>query len=420
MLDLKLFQNNPKEIKEKLLLRGVKEEVITEINKLAQKRSKIMTQLQTLEAKRNKLSKEVGYLKIKNKSIDSLIQEVAFLKKIIEQVKKEEININQKIIKEIMQLPNLYLDDTPKGKSEVDNIVIDEQIIGRKKVTNIIPHYEIGVKLGIVDFERTVKMSGARYWSYKGQGAKLVRALENFMLDQHIARGYEEIRPPVILKEEMFKNSGHLPKFEKDLFKIDKQNSYLIPTAETVLINYHHNQIIDLTKPKSYTAFTSCFRKEAGAGGKDMRGLIRGHQFNKVELVKFCQAKDLNQSFTNMISDVAHILNLLAIPYRQIRLCIGDLGFAAEKTIDFEIWIPSEKKYREVSSVSSTGNFQGRRAKIRYRENNKETKYAYALNGSGLAIDRVVAAILENYQNSDGTITIPEPLVKYMGIKIIK
>ena len=421
MINLKTIINDTDFVKNKLKTRNFDITLIDEIIKLSKDRSFFMTSLQNLESERNKLSKLIGRLKSQGEETKDTLTKVGKIKKNIEEVKIKEVKINKDIKSILLLIPNIPSINTPIGKNENENILIKEHSdLGRKKVLNVKPHYEIAVNLDIVDFKKGVKLSGSRFWCYKGLGSKLIRSLENFMLDVHVKKGYIEWRLPVLVKEDMLQGTGQLPKFKEDLFKIKNENLYLIPTAEVPLTNLHNGEILDLSLPILYTAFTPCFRAEAGSGGKDMKGLIRSHQFNKVELVKFVSKKDLQKEFQKTIQDAKHIIELLKIPYRELQLCSGDIGFSAEETIDLEIWIPSEEKYREVSSISSFNDFQARRASIRYKNKDNKNEYAYTINGSGLAIDRVVASILENYQNEDGTISIPDVLIPYMGIDIIK
>ena len=421
MLDLKRIINETEIVKGRLNSRGFDVLQIDRVVELSKIRSKVMTEMQSLEAERNFLSKSIGKLKSSGEDVTDILEKVANIKSGIEAIKSKESLINNDIRDILLYIPNIPSDDTPVGADESKNVLIEEHPnLGRGKINGIKPHYEIAQELDIVDFERAVKLSGARFWAYKGLGSKLVRALENYMLDKHVARGYTEWRPPVIVKDNIMEGTGQLPKFGDDLFKLEGLNSYLIPTAEVPLTNLHNDEILSLKSPIAYTAFTPCFRAEAGSGGKDMKGLIRAHQFNKVELVKFVSKENLVQEFKNTLRDAKEILEDLKLPYQELLLCTGDIGFSAEKTIDLEVWIPSENRYREISSISSFGDFQGRRASIRYKDVDGRNVPAYTINGSALAIDRTVAAILENYQNDDGSITIPDVLVKYMGTKLIK
>ena len=421
MLDLKAIIKDSKMVKERLSTRGFDISLIDDILKLSEIRTDVMIKMQNLEATRNKLSKEIGILKSNGESAEHIFTEVANIKIQIDEIKEQENSVNETIREKLLYIPNLPKDDVPIGKDDSENVLINEHpTLGRGLVTNVKPHYDIAVDLDIVDFERAVKLSGSRFWAYKGAGSRLVRALENYMLDKHTSKGYIEWRPPVIVKSNILEGTGQLPKFHEDLFKLEGKEMYLIPTAEVPLTNLHNNEIIDLTNPIAYTAFTPCFRAEAGSGGKDMRGLIRAHQFNKVELVKFVSEKDLNIEFNKTLEDAKEILEDLELPYRELMLCSGDLGFSSEKTIDLEVWIPSENRYRETSSVSSFGDYQGRRASIRYKNVDGNNQPAFTINGSGVAIDRVIASILEVYQNADGSITVPKVLIPYMQMDVIK
>ena len=420
MLDLKKIINDFESTKAGLAKRNFDLKILDEILELSKIRSEVMTNLQNLEAQRNSISKEIGILKSQGKDASQVLNNVANIKEQIETIKTKEVEVNNKINDLILLVPNIPSDNVPEGKDDSENVEINKRIIGRGLVDGVKAHYDIATDLDIVDFERAVKLSGARFWAYKNAGSRLVRALENFMLDTHTSNGYEEWRPPVLVKPEIMQGTGQLPKFADDLFKIEGRDLYLVPTAEVPITNLYAGEIIDLSKPIACTAFTPCFRAEAGSGGKDMRGLIRAHQFNKVELVKFVSHKDLREEFKKTVEDAKGILEALELPYRELLLCGGDVGFSSEETIDLEVWIPSEQKFREISSVSTFSDFQGRRAGIRYKNEEGKNVPACTINGSGLAIDRTVAAILENYQNADGTITVPKVLIKYMGIDLIK
>ena len=372
--------------------------------------------LEKLLAKKNELSQEIGIQKRNKKNPEKLINEVNLLKEEIDKIElKADKSIN-KVNELVLQIPNIPYDDVPIGHSDLDNVVIKEHAtLGRGLVKNVEPHYDIATKLDIIDFSRAVKLAQTRFVLYKKEGAALIRALENFMLDTHIKNGYEEIMPPHIVNSKMLYGTGQLPKFKEDLFKLEGNDLWLIPTAEVPVTNYHYDEILDLSKPKKYVAYTKCFRSEAGSGGRDTRGIIRQHEFHKVELVKVVKQEDGMTEWEKMVNDAKNILELLEIPYREVMLSTGDIGFSSAKTIDLELWIPSEEKYRETSSISICNDFQARRAKIRYRNDEGKTTYAFTMNGSGLAIDRVMAAILENYQNKDGSISIPKVLIPYMN-----
>lgn len=415
MLDLKYILNNKNYIIKKLSTRNYDISNIEKIVKLIEKRNQLIFKLEKLLAKKNELSQEIGIQKRNKKNPEKLINEVNLLKEEIDKIElKADKSIN-KVNELVLQIPNIPYDDVPIGHSDLDNVVIKEHAtLGRGLVKNVEPHYDIATKLDIIDFSRAVKLAQTRFVLYKKEGAALIRALENFMLDTHIKNGYEEIMPPHIVNSKMLYGTGQLPKFKEDLFKLEGNDLWLIPTAEVPVTNYHYDEILDLSKPKKYVAYTKCFRSEAGSGGRDTRGIIRQHEFHKVELVKVVKQEDGITEWEKMVNDAKNILELLEIPYREVMLSTGDIGFSSAKTIDLELWIPSEEKYRETSSISICNDFQARRAKIRYRNDEGKTTYAFTMNGSGLAIDRVMAAILENYQNSDGSISIPKVLIPYM------
>ena len=416
MLDLKYILNNKNYIIKKLSTRNYDISNIEKIVKLIEKRNQLIFKLEKLLAKKNELSQEIGIQKRNKKNPEKLINEVNLLKEEIDQIElKADKSIN-KVNELVLQIPNIPYDDVPIGHSDLDNVVIKEHAtLGRGLVKNVEPHYDIATKLDIIDFSRAVKLAQTRFVLYKKEGAALIRALENFMLDTHIKNGYEEIMPPHIVNSKMLYGTGQLPKFKEDLFKLEGNDLWLIPTAEVPVTNYHYDEILDLSKPKKYVAYTKCFRSEAGSGGRDTRGIIRQHEFHKVELVKVVKQEDGMTEWKKMVNDAKNILELLEIPYREVMLSTGDIGFSSAKTIDLELWIPSEEKYRETSSISICNDFQARRAKIRYRNDEGKTTYAFTMNGSGLAIDRVMAAILENYQNKDGSIDIPKVLIPYMN-----
>ncbi|NQZ29514.1 MAG: serine--tRNA ligase [Mycoplasmatales bacterium] len=422
MLDLRKILENSQEVKNKLETRGFDTKKIDELVGLGEQRSELMTKLEALQAQRNATSKKIGIAKRNKEDVTGIMEEVANIKADIESLEEHTRKVNQMVEDLLLSIPNLPSNDSPIGSDEEQNEVMETNPeLGRGHVTGVKPHYEIAEELDLVDFERAVKISGTRFVAYKGYGARLVRALKDFMLDTHTEKnGYTEFVPPVIVNTKSLIGTGQLPKFSEDLFKIDKEDKWLIPTAEVPLTNIYSGEIIDLETPKSVTAYTLCFRSEAGSTGRDTRGLIRMHQFNKVELVKFIKPEDEEKEFNKLLNDAEGILKALELPYQTLSLCTGDIGFSAKRTIDLEVWMPSENKYREISSVSNFGDYQARRAMIRYKDKNNKTQYASTLNGSGIAIDRCIAAILENYQNEDGTITVPTVLQKYMGIEIIK
>lgn len=416
MLDLKIIMNNLQVVKQKIQTRGNDAKIIEEIAVLGAKRSKIMTKIQEKRAKRNFYSSQIGINKKNEQKTTELMAEVNAVNDEIDRMKNEELQINDIIINKMSLIPNLPNDNVPIGKNEDNNVVIAEYAnLGNGKINVKKSHDQIAIDLKMVDFTRSVKMSGTRFWSYTGLGAKLLRALIAFMIDEHLNRGYQEISPPLIVKAFASFGVGQLPKFQNDLFKIADEDSYLISTGEVPLTNFYRDEIVNLSAPIKMTAYTPCFRQEAGSGGKDTKGLIRGHQFHKVELVQLVNHQQAQAAFAQTVSDAENILQKLKLPYRKLQLCTGDLGFAASETIDLEVWIPSQKCYREISSISIFNEFQSRRLKIRYKDEKNQSNYAITINGSGLALDRTIAAILENYQNEDNSITVPEVLRPYLN-----
>ncbi|MHA3786231.1 serine--tRNA ligase [Mycoplasma sp. Z244C] len=421
MLNLKYVLNNEEKVRKNLLNRGFDIKIYDEFVSLAKQRGQMMNQAQMKKAELGKLSKEFGSLKNQPEALKELKDQIAKIKVEENELTTQADSLNSRIEELILQIPNETLPEVPVGADEDENVVLAEHPnLGRGLVRGVLPHYEVAKNLDIIDFERAVKLSGSRSVVYKNAGSKLVRALINFMLNLHTSKGYNEYNTPVIVKEKMLYGTGQLPKFKEDLYKIDGADEYLIPTAEVTLTNIYNNEIVDLSTPFRATGYTECFRSEAGSSGKDTRGILRQHEFKKIELVKVTNEKDAIKEFEAMLEDAKDVLEKLEIPYRELLLCTGDLGFSSRKTIDLELWLPSEERYRETSSVSYMGDFQARRAMIRYRDEDGKTQYAHTMNGSGLAVDRVIAAILEIYQNEDGSITVPKVLVPYMGMEVIK
>ncbi|EGV00475.1 seryl-tRNA synthetase [Mycoplasmopsis columbina SF7] len=423
MLNLKYLLDNENYVRDLFNTRKVDLSQLNRLFEIAKLRGKLMFDAQQKKAELSAYSKQFAQLKNNPNELEKLKTKIAEVKKehlaLEEEAKKFDEEVNDLLIR----IPNLPLDEVPLGLDENQNKVLNvRDKLGRGLVAkNIKPHYQIASELGLFDIERAVKLSGSRFVIYKNNGAKLVRAIKNFLLDLHAKNNYQELEMPVLVKPNIMFGTGQLPKFKEDLFYLDKEDLYLIPTAEVPVTNIFNNEIVDLSIPQRFTAYTECFRSEAGSGGKDTKGIIRLHQFKKVELVKITNEKDALGEFEQMLEQAKLVLEELELPYRELLLCRGDLGFSARKTIDLEVWLPSEIKFREISSASYMGDFQARRAMIRYRDENGETKYAHTMNASGLAIDRLVAAILENYQNEDGTITVPTKLIPYMnGQTIIK
>lgn len=421
MLNIKDVLDKTDELRKALEKRNIDLKTFDKLVQEAKKRGKIMFDAQKKRSELSNLSKQFAINKNDKEKLNKLKTKAADLKKSVSLLEKKAKKIDDKVHELLITIPNIPLSTVPKGKDENENIVSKTHSdLGRGLISGVLPHYEIAKELDILDLERAAKLSGSRFVIYKNEGAKLTRALQNFMLDLHTKNGYEEYAVPVLVKPEILFGTGQLPKFKEDLFAMEGEKLFLIPTAEVPLTNLYNNEIIDLSKPVRLTGFTECFRSEAGSGGKDMKGIIRNHQFKKVELVKITSKEDSEKEFNQMLEQAKLVLEELELPYRELMLCTGDLGFSARSTVDLEVWLPSEIKYREISSVSYMGDFQARRAMIRYRDAKGEVQYAHTMNGSALAIDRLVAAILENYQNKDGTITIPKKLVPYMGIEKIE
>ncbi|MHA0312152.1 serine--tRNA ligase [Mesomycoplasma ovipneumoniae] len=413
-MDIRLILNNKSFVEKKLSDRGFDISIIADLYQKAQKRNSLRQEIDELLAQKNKTSKQIGLYVRENKDAEDLKNQVNQIKDKLANLETEWQELDDWVSQKILEVPNLPDDSVPFGNSELDNQVIYHWGQPKKIDPKIKPHYEFGKSKDILDFKRAVKISGNRFVIYKNLAAKLVRALINFMIDTHVNSGYQEIIPNTLVLENSLYGTGQLPKFAEDLYSLKNSDLWLIPTAEVPLTNYYQDEIIDLEKPISLVGYSKCYRSEAGSGGKDTRGLIRLHEFHKVELVKITNETDGMKEFDNVVQDAAKILKLLNIPYRAVLLCTGDLGFSSKKTIDLEAWLPSEQTYREVSSISYCGDFQARRAKIRYRDE-KNNLYAHTINGSGLAIDRIVAILLEQNQNPDGSWTIPEVLKPYFN-----
>lgn len=423
MLDLKLIRTNPDQVRTGLAKRGA-EGLVDELLRLDRERRENLTKVEALKNKRNVVSKEVGRLKAAKVDATNLINE---MKEVNEEIKRlDEVvrTLEEEINRILYTLPNLPQEDVPVGSDDQTNVEIRRWGTPRTFGFEPKPHWEIGEELEILDFERGAKISGARFTVLKGLGARLERALVNFMLDLHINKhGYTEIFPPFLVNRDCMVGTGQLPKFEEDMFKVTTGDYYLIPTAEVPVTNLHREEILEAASlPKKYVAYTACFRAEAGSAGRDTRGLIRQHQFNKVELVKLTTPEDSYREHESLVHDAEEVLQLLNLPYRVMLLSSGDMGFSASKCYDLEVWLPSFGVYREISSCSNFEAFQARRANLRFRrEPDAKPEFVHTLNGSGLAVGRTLAAIIENYQQADGSVAIPEVLVPYMGgITVIK
>lgn len=417
MLDLKYIRENSDEVKKFLKARNsdFDLDVVLDLDK---KRREILGEVEALKNKRNESSTLIGKLKREKKDASELLKEMQTIGDSIKSLDENLAKVEEKLNYLLYRIPNKLHSSVPFGKDEDENVEVRRWGTPRKFDFPIKTHDELGVALDILDFERGSKLAGSRFTVYKKQAARLERALINFMLDTHTNEHvFTEIMTPQMAKREIMTGTGQLPKFEDDMYKIEGEELFLIPTAEVTLTNLFNQEILEEDElPKYICGFTACFRKEAGAGGKDLKGLIRQHQFNKVEMVKIAHPKNSYEELEHMVNCAEHILQKLNLPYRVITLCSGDLGFSAAKTYDIEVWVPSQNKYREISSCSNTEDFQARRAMIKYRaKDDKKSYFVHTLNGSGLAVGRTVVAIMENYQQEDGSIVIPDALVPYMG-----
>jgi seryl-tRNA synthetase len=422
MLDIQLIRDKPDFVKERLSTRGGDHYLLVDrILLLDQERRSILRELESLRSERNRVSKEIGTMK--KRSLDTSDLE-AQVKKIRESVEKLEAKLSlvEKQMKEVMlRLPNIPHESVPIGEDEKDNLEVRRYGTPRDFNFEPKPHWEIGEKLDILDFERGAKLSGSRFTVLKNVGAKLERALINFMLDMHAKKGYVEVLPPHLVKPEVLEGTGQLPKFEEELYRCERDNLYLIPTAEVPLTNLFRDEILREDQLPIYLmSYTPCYRREAGAYGKDIRGIIRQHQFNKVELVKIVKPEDSYQELEKLTQDAEDVLRALELPYRVVLLCSGDLGFSSAKTYDIEVWFPSQGRYREVSSCSNCEDFQARRINTRFKDTQGRNRYVHTLNGSGLAVGRTMAAILENYQREDGSVVVPHALRDYLKLDIIR
>ncbi len=416
MIDLKLLEKDFENTVKKLKRKKIDEKTLEEIKNLFETKKNIKKELEFFQNKRNTLSKQIGFLmkEGKKEEAEKLKNKVTSLKKEMEKIESKLKEIENNLYSKALNIPNIPDEDVPVGDDENDNVEIKRVGEIPKFDFEIKSHDELGEKLNWLDFKRGVKLAKSRFTVLKKEAAKLERALINFFLDHNKEWGFEEVYVPFIVNEETMTGTGQLPKFKEDLFKIENEDLYLIPTAEVPLTNLFRNEIIEnLDKPIKLTAYTPCFRKEAGSYGKDTKGIIRQHQFDKVELVAITKPKESDKMFEEMVECASSALEKLELPFRQVMLCTGDLGFSAAKTIDLEVWIPSQNRYREISSISNTRDFQARRAKIRYKEG-KKNKLVHTLNGSSLAVGRTLVAIMENYQTKEGKIKIPKILEKYL------
>ena len=417
MLDLKIIRENPEAVKTRLKRRGGDFKELDELLKPEEDRRLALQESESLKNKKKKLSAEVGQLKQKGEDASELMEDVKTINVSIKELDDKIQMLEQKVQETLLGIPNIPDDAIPDGADENDNRMVGDW--GTKPELSFKPknHVEIGEQLGLIDLKRAAKISGARFAVYKGQGAELLRALINFMIDvQTRENGYEELYPPFLVNKESMQGTGQLPKFEEELFATRDDPLYLIPTAEVPVTNFHRDEILESESlPICYAAYTPCFRREAGSYGKDTQGLIRQHQFDKVELVKFCRPEQSADELKKLVGNAESILEKLNLHYRVVELCAGDLGFSAAKTYDLEVWLPSQDTYREISSCSSFTDYQARRARIRCKNRTGgKPEFVHTLNGSGLAAGRLFVAVLENYQQEDGTVVVPEALRPYM------
>ena len=416
MLDLKFVRENIETVQENLDRRHTTGDLASFV-KFYDERRAIIQEVEQLKAVRNAVTAEISQLKRNKENADDKIAEMQRVGDEIGALDNKLREVESELQQVALMLPNMCDASVPVGADENENIEQRRWGAPRSFDFNVKAHWDLGESLGILDFERAAKESGARFTIYKGIGARLERALINFMLDMHGSAGYTEMMTPYIVTRETLTNTGQLPKFAEDMYKVEGENYFLIPTAEVTLTNYHANEILSADElPKYYTAFTACFRAEAGSAGRDTRGLIRQHQFNKVELVKFAKPEESFAELETLTAQAESILQVLELPHRVITLCTGDMGFGSAKTYDIEVWMPSQGVYREISSCSNMTDFQARRGNIKFRREQKgKPEFVHTLNGSGLAVGRTVAAILENNQEADGSVRIPTALQPYMG-----
>lgn len=422
MLDIKRIRENTKEIKEALNNRNENlSDTIDKLLALDDERKQLLQKKEALRAEQNKISKEIPLKKKNGEDVSETLQEMSKLKEEIKVDDEKLSKIEEKIKNNILLIPNIPDKSVPLGKDDTENIEIKKHLVPTEFNFEPKAHWDIGKNLNILDPETAAKVSGARYHFYRGDGSRLERAIINFFLDVHTENGYTEIFPPFMVNRASMTGTGQLPKFEEDAYKTT-DDMFLIPTAEVPVTNMYRDEIIrGLDEPLKYCAYSACFRAEAGSAGRDTRGLIRQHQFNKVELVNFVKPEDSYNALEELLQEAEKVLQLLKLPYRVVNLSTGDLGFSSAKTYDIEVWMPSYNRYVEISSCSNFEDFQARRANIRFkREESSKPEFVHTLNGSGVAVGRTVAAVLENFQNKDGSVNIPEPLQGFMKKTILK
>ncbi|MEO1941656.1 MAG: serine--tRNA ligase [Campylobacterales bacterium] len=415
MIDLRELERNFEEISKGLKRRGVEERLLLEVRELFEERRRLIRKIEQLKQERNRLSKEIGKLfrEGKREGGELLRGRVTELKVKIEELERLLKGVEERLEEKGLQIPNIPDPDVPVGQDESENRILE--VVGEPPQFPFPPksHDQLGEELGWLDFRRGVKLAKSRFVVMRGEAARLERGLINFFLDHNRSFGYQEVALPYLTNRESLIGTGQFPKFEEEIFAIERDNLYLIPTAEVPLVNLFRDEILELEEPIRLTAYTPCFRREAGSYGQDVKGMIRQHQFDKVEIVAITKPEESDAIFEEMVEVASSLLEKLGLPYRKVMLCTGDLGFSAAKTIDLEVWLPSQRRYREISSISNTREFQARRAKIRYRTK-KGNRFVHTLNGSSLAVGRTLVALMENYQQPDGTIKIPKVLKQYL------
>ncbi|MCP8714618.1 serine--tRNA ligase [Staphylococcus arlettae] len=422
MLDIKLFRTEPDLVKAKVSKRGMDAQVVDDVLALDEQRRQLIGEAEQMKAERNKVSGEIAQKKRNKENADDVIAEMRDLGDKIKASDEQLTKVDKSLTDTLSRIPNLIHDDVPEGASDEENVELKRWGTPRTFDFEAKAHWDLVEELKMVDFERAAKVSGARFVFLTGEGAQLERALMNYMVTKHTTQhGYTEMMVPQLVNADSMYGTGQLPKFEEDLFKVEQEGLYTIPTAEVPLTNYYRNEVIapDVL-PAKFTAQSACYRSEAGSAGRDTRGLIRLHQFDKVEMVRFEKPEDSWAALEEMTNHAEAILEELELPYRRVILCTGDIGFGSSKTYDIEVWLPSYDDYKEISSCSNITDFQARRSNIRFkRDKTAKPELAHTLNGSGLAVGRTFAAIVENYQNADGSVTIPEALVPFMGGKTV-
>lgn len=420
MLDLKYVRNNPDEVRHALVNKGVAVD-LDRVLELDKERRQTLSEVEQLKARRNEVSKQVGVLKKQGQDAGAIIAEMGAIGDRIKALDERSRQVEEELQALMYTLPNIPSPEAPVGKDENDNVEVFRWGTPRQFAFSAKPHWEIGDGLDGLDFERAAKVTGSRFAFMKGGVARLHRALVTFFLEHHLANGYREVLPPVIINTASYYGSGQFPKFKEDVFSLQGTDYHLASTAEVPLINMHRDEILDARLlPLKYVGYSGCFRSEAGAAGRDTRGLIRQHYFEKVEMIQFTRPEESAQALEEITGSAEQILQKLNLPYRRLLMCTGDMGFGQYKKFDLEVWMPSYGRFVEISSCSNMSDFQARRANIRYRAENGKPELVHTLNGSGLAVGRTLAAVLETYQNEDGTVTVPEVLRPYVGADVIR